>query len=115
MSGQEDRGDLSNLGKKSSVLKTTVDKQIAENEIHVALNTGMQLKHDAEPNSCTSDKFARGLGTGIQADKITARPLWMAQGTFECKDHADSDMHSRAMMLYKKQVCTCIHHILCSQ
>ena len=93
--------------KKRTVLKTTVDKWRAEND--KTLNTALWLKYEANTANRTrvvSLKCSRFL------KKLTSMRNFNAafvEGSVNLrvssvKDHAASDMHSRAMLLLKKQV-----------
>ena len=93
--------------KRRSVLKTTVDKWIAEN--YKALSTSVWLKYDTDPVDCTHvlslkcSRFKdRHIGRRNYSSAFVDGSENLRASSF--KDHAANDMHSRAMLLLKKQV-----------
>lgn len=92
------------------VQKTTVDKWIAEND--KALKTALWLKYDADPANRTCVASLKCSICSRFREKLAGMRNYNAafvEGSVNLrlssiKDHAASDMHSRAMLLLKKQV-----------
>ena len=91
-----------------SVSKTTVQKWIAEND-----NTTVWLKYDTDPVDRTRVVLLKCSICSRFKDRLIGRRNYSAafvdgSGNLRAssfKDHAASEMHSRAMLLLKKQVC----------
>ena len=101
--------------KKRSVMKSTVDKWIAEND--KGLNTSVWLRYDTDPGDRTRVVTLKCVICARFKDRLVGQwnySLAFVEGsvnqrTSSSKDHAASDMHSCAMLLLKKQVrSTCI-------
>ena len=96
--------------KRRSVLRTTVDKWIAEND--KALNTTVWLKYNTDPANCTRVISLKCSICTRFKDRLIGRRNFSSafvdgSGNLRAssfKDHAASDMHSCAMLLLKIQV-----------
>ena len=94
--------------KRRSVLKTTVDKWIAEND--KALSTSVWLKYDTDPVDRTRVLSLKCSICSRFKDRLIGRRNYSSAfvdgsenlRASSFKDHAASDMHSRAMLLLKK-------------
>ena len=107
MSEQDRKGAAT----RRSVVKTTVDKWIAEND--KALSTTVWLKYDTDPADRTPVILLKCAICTRFKDRLVGRQNYSAafvdgSGNLRAssfKDHAASDMHSYAMLLLKNQVC----------
>ena len=96
--------------KKRAVLTTTVEKWAVEND--KSLNTAVWLKFDVDPANRTRVMSLKCSVCSRFREKLTGMRNYNAafvEGSVNLrvssvKDHAGSDMHSRAMLLLKKQV-----------
>ena len=97
--------DQAAVVKRRSVLRTTVDKWIAEND--KALNTTVWLKYNTDPANRTR---IISLKCSIFKHRLIGRRNYSSafvdgSGNLQAssfKDHTASNMHSRAMLLLKK-------------
>ena len=95
---------------KRVVLKTTVDKWIAEND--KTLNTALWLNYEADPANRTRVVTLKCSICSRFREKLIGMRNYNAafvEGSVNLrvssvKAHAASDMHCRAMLLLKKQV-----------
>ena len=96
--------------KKRSVLKSTVDCWIVDND--KALSTTVWLKYDTDPADRTRVVTLKCSVCAKFVDRLVGmrnyNPAFVeGSGNLRAssfKDHAASDMHSRAMLLLKKEV-----------
>ena len=96
--------------KKRSVLKSTVDRWIVDND--KALSTTVWLKYDTDPADRTRVVTLKCSVCAKFVDRLVGmrnyNPAFVeGSGNLRAssfKDHAASDMHSRAMLLLKKEV-----------
>ena len=96
--------------KRRTVLRSSVDKWIAEND--KVLNTSVWLKYDTDPFDRTRVLSLKCSICSCFKDRLVGRRNYSSafvdgSGNLRAssfKDHAASDMHSRAMLLLKKQV-----------
>ena len=93
---------------KRAVQKSTVDRWIAESD--KSLNTSVWLTYDTDCAALKCSIYVRFR------DRLVGRRNYSAayiEGSANLrassyKEHAASEMHARAMLLLKKQVCTYI-------
>ena len=99
--------------RKRIVLKTTVDKWISKNDR--TLNTAVWLSYEADLAICTRivslkcsvcSKFCEKL-IGMRNYNSALVEGFVNLRISRVKDHVKCDMHSRAMLLLKKQVRKC--------
>ena len=99
--------------KKRSLQKSTVDRWIVEND--KALSTATWLKYETDPanRSCVVTlKCSVCYQFSDKLDRMRNYNTAFVEGTNNLrsssfKDHTASEMHSRGMLLHKKQVYTC--------
>ncbi len=109
--GRDDQAGPGEAGKKRSVQKSTVEKWVAESD--KTLNTTVWLTYDMDRThrvvalKCSvCERFKdRLVGRRNYSTAYIDGSTNLRASSF--KKHAASGMHVRAMLLLKKQVCTC--------
>ena len=98
------------LAKKRGVLKSTVDKWVLKNDKALCTSTWLKCEVDSENRSrivtlkCSMCYQFRDKLVGMRNYSAAYVEGSSNLRTFSFKDHVASDMHSRAMLLLKKQV-----------